>query len=175
MEERFGRCPFYTTQRLIQGKWAILILHYLSGGPVRFNELQRKMPKMTHATLSNQLKQLEAEGLVKRTVYGDIPPKVEYSLTEIGKKFQPVLESIQTFGKEYIAQMNGETEEEGQAAGWPPVSIFTGYAPRQMYSISSAPQTRKPRIPRWRSPVPRYRRRRRFRRLRTEDSRLRPG
>ena len=63
MEERFGRCPFYTTQRLIQGKWAILILHYLSGGPVRFNELQRKMPKMTHATLSNQLKQLEAEGL----------------------------------------------------------------------------------------------------------------
>lgn len=67
---------------------------------------------MTHATLSNQLKQLEAEGLVKRTVYGDIPPKVEYSLTEIGKKFQPVLESIQTFGKEYIAQMNGETEEE---------------------------------------------------------------
>ena len=112
MEERFGRCPFYTTQRLIQGKWAILILHYLSGGPVRFNELQRKMPKMTHATLSNQLKQLEAEGLVKRTVYGDIPPKVEYSLTEIGKKFQPVLESIQTFGKEYIEQMNGETEEE---------------------------------------------------------------
>ena len=53
-EERFGKCPFYTTQRLIQGKWAILILHYLSEGPLCFNELQRKMPKMTHATLSNQ-------------------------------------------------------------------------------------------------------------------------
>lgn len=75
MVERFGRCPFYTTQKLIQGKWAILIIHYLSDGPVRFNELQRKMPKMTHATLSNQLKQLEADGLVKRTVYGDIPQR----------------------------------------------------------------------------------------------------
>ena len=102
MEERFGRCPFYTTQRLIQGKWAILIIHYLSDGPVRFNELQRKMPKMTHATLSNQLKQLEADGLVRRTVYSDIPPKVEYSLTEMGEKFQPVLESIRSFGQEYI-------------------------------------------------------------------------
>lgn len=108
MEERFGRCPFYTTQRLIQGKWAILIIHYLSDGPVRFNELLRKMPKMTHATLSNQLKQLEAEGLVKRTVYGDIPPKVEYSLTDIGRKFQPVLDSIQTFGREYIKWMDAK-------------------------------------------------------------------
>ena len=89
--ERFGKCPFYTTQRLIQGKWAILILHYLSEGPLRFNELQRKMPKMTHATLSNQLKQLEAEGLIARKVYGDIPPKVEYSLTELGRAFGPVL------------------------------------------------------------------------------------
>lgn len=112
MEERFGRCPFYTTQRLIQGKWAILILHHLSGGPVRFNELQRKMPKMTHATLSSQLKQLEAEGLVRRTVYDELPPKVEYSLTEMGRKFQPVLDSIRAFGQEYIQQM-------GQAANPP--------------------------------------------------------
>ena len=111
-KERFGKCPFYTTQRLIQGKWAILIMHYLSNGPVRFNELLRKMPKMTHATLSNQLKQLEAEKLISRKVYGDIPPKVEYSLTEIGKAFQPVLDSIQTFGKEYISYLNTYSEEE---------------------------------------------------------------
>lgn len=103
--ERFGKCPFYTTQRLIQGKWAILILHYLSEGPLRFNALQRKMPKMTHATLSNQLKQLEAEGLIARTVYGDIPPKVEYSLTELGRAFGPVLDSIRTFGQVYISHM----------------------------------------------------------------------
>ena len=101
----FGVCPFATAQRLIQGKWAILILHHLSEGTLRFNELQRKMPKMTHATLSNQLKQLEAEGLIARTVYGDIPPKVEYSLTELGRAFGPVLDSIRTFGQVYISHM----------------------------------------------------------------------
>ncbi|MCD8155046.1 MAG: helix-turn-helix transcriptional regulator [Clostridiales bacterium] len=104
-QDLYGKCPFATTQRLIQGKWAILIMHHVSNGPVRFNELQRRMPKMTHATLSNQLKQLEEEGLVERTEYAQIPPKVEYSLTEIGRKFQPVLDSIQEFGAEYIRYM----------------------------------------------------------------------
>lgn len=109
--ERFGVCPFYTTQRLIQGKWAILIMKYLKDGPVRFNELQRKMPKMTHATLSTQLKQLMEEGLVERTVKSDMPPVVEYSLTEIGLKFRPVLESIRQFGMEYIAYMNEKQDK----------------------------------------------------------------
>ncbi len=108
-KDLYGLCPFATTQRLIQGKWAILIMHHISGEPVRFNELLRRMPKMTHATLSNQLKQLEEEGLIKRTEYAQIPPKVEYSLTDIGKKFQPVLDSIQDFGKEYIDYMNKQT------------------------------------------------------------------
>ena len=103
-KDLFGVCPFVTAQRLIQGKWAILILHHLSAGTTRFNELQRKMPKMTHATLS-QLKQLEAEGLIIRTEYPQIPPKVEYSLSEIGEKFAPVLESIRTWGMEYISYM----------------------------------------------------------------------
>ena len=106
-KDLFGVCPFVTAQRLIQGKWAILILHHLSEGPLRFNELQRRMPKMTHATLSAQLKQLEAEGLVIRTEYPQIPPKVEYKLSEIGKKFAPVLESIRTWGMEYISAACG--------------------------------------------------------------------
>ena len=103
--DRFGICPFATAQRLIQGKWAVLILHYLSEGPVRFNELQRKMPKMTHATLSVQLKQLEDDGLIIRTEYPQIPPKVEYSLSEMGEKFRCVLDSIEVWGKEYIEYM----------------------------------------------------------------------
>ncbi len=107
-KDLFGVCPFATAQRLIQGKWAILILHHLSEGPTRFNELQRKMPKMAHATLSVQLKQLEAEGLVVRTEYPQIPPKVEYTLSEIGKKFSPVLESIQIWGMEYIRYMQSK-------------------------------------------------------------------
>lgn len=107
----FGTCPFATAQRLIQGKWAILILHHLSGGPVRFNELRRRMPRMTHATLSAQLKTLEEEGLVIRTEYPQIPPKVEYSLSEIGKKFEPVLESIQVWGLEYIRWQREQQRE----------------------------------------------------------------
>ena len=85
LEERFGKCPYATAQSLISGKWAVLILFYLEEGSLRFNELLRKMPKMTHATLSVQLKTLEENGLVKRVQYEAIPPRVEYSLTEIGK------------------------------------------------------------------------------------------
>ena len=75
--DRFGKCPYATAQSLISGKWAILILHYLEDGPIRFNELQRRMPKMTHATLSVQLKSLMESGLVERKQYESIPPRVE--------------------------------------------------------------------------------------------------
>ena len=103
-KDLFGICPFTTAQRLIQGKWAILILHHLSDGTVRFNELLRKMPKMTHATLSAQLKQLESEGLVVRTEYPQIPPKVEYSLSERGKSMMPILSAFCRWGKEHMPQ-----------------------------------------------------------------------
>ncbi|HCK89173.1 MAG TPA: transcriptional regulator [Erysipelotrichaceae bacterium] len=106
LEERFGSCPYATAQALISGKWVVLILHYLEDGPVRFNELLRLMPKMTHATLSVQLKSLEEYGLVNRIQYESIPPRVEYSLTEIGMRFQPVIRAMETWGSEYIAQMN---------------------------------------------------------------------
>lgn len=105
MEERFGKCPYATAQRLISGKWAVLILHYLEDGPLRFNELQRLMPKMTHATLSVQLKTLAENGLVERKQYESIPPRVEYSLTEIGRKFRPVIDALETWGEEYIQYM----------------------------------------------------------------------
>ena len=100
-QDLFCICPYTTAQRLIQGKWAILIMRHLNGGKLRFNELQRRMPKMTHATLSVQLKQLEAEGLVLRTEYAQVPPKVEYELSDIGRKFEPVLASIQVWGTQY--------------------------------------------------------------------------
>ncbi len=107
LEGRFGKCPYATAQSLISGKWAVLILLYLEDGPTRFNELLRKMPKMTHATLSVQLKSLEDYGLVRRVQYETIPPRVEYSLTEIGKQFHPVIAAMETWGKAYIAQMEG--------------------------------------------------------------------
>ena len=110
IEERFGKCPFATAQSLISGKWAILILYYLGDGPVRFNELQRRMPKMTHATLSVQLKTLVENGLVERKQYESVPIKVEYSLTEIGKEFRPVMEALQEWAQKYIECMNNHKE-----------------------------------------------------------------
>ena len=74
---------------------------------MRFGELQKRMPDLTHSTLSLQLKQLEREGLVKREVFPEVPPHVEYSLTNIGKGFQPVLDSIEIWGNTYIAYLHG--------------------------------------------------------------------
>ncbi len=101
----FGRCPYVTSQKVLTGKWSLYILYLLSEHPnVRFNELQRLMPEdMTHTTLSRQLKTLEAEGLIIRTEYSQIPPKVEYCLSPIGEKFQPVIDALGVWGAEYIS------------------------------------------------------------------------
>lgn len=98
----FGKCPYVTAQKLIAGKWAVLVLHYLEEGTYRFGELQRKIPNLTQATLTKQLRLLEGFGLVERKVYPEVPPKVEYSLTDIGRKFKPVLDAVEQFGQEYI-------------------------------------------------------------------------
>lgn len=107
----FGSCPFATAQKLLQGKWSILILHHLSGGTLRFGELKAKMPEVTHSTLSAQLKKLEDEGLVQRTVYAEVPPRVEYALTEIGESFKPVLSALDTWGASYIAFLHSQQHE----------------------------------------------------------------
>lgn len=99
----FGKCPYVTAQKVLTGKWSMYIMYLLSDGPVRFNELQRRMPEeMTHTTLSRQLKTLEDEGLIVRQEYQQIPPKVEYCLSEIGEKFKDVLSVLEVWGNEYI-------------------------------------------------------------------------
>lgn len=102
-------CPYVTAQQLLSGKWAILILHTLADGTKRFNQIQREID-ITQATLSNQLKTLESEGLVSRTVYPEVPPRVEYSLTDIGVRFKPVLDSIEAWGREYIEFLKEKNE-----------------------------------------------------------------
>lgn len=111
-KDLFGICPYVTSQKVLSGKWAILILHILNDEKsVRFNELQRMMPdEMTHATLSRQLKYLENENMIIRKDYGEIPPRVEYSLSEIGKKFKTVLDELEKWGDEYISFMKKNTE-----------------------------------------------------------------
>ncbi|MBE6035346.1 MAG: helix-turn-helix transcriptional regulator [Clostridiales bacterium] len=111
-KELFGICPFVTSQKVLTGKWSLLIMYHLSEGPVRFNELQRRLPNLTQATLSKQLKALEADGLIHRKEYPQIPPKVEYSMSEIGRKFKRVLESLEDWGNEYIEYLEMREKEE---------------------------------------------------------------
>ncbi len=101
----FGVCPFVTAQKLLSGKWSIYILYLLSEKTIRFNELLRLMPKgITHTTLSRQLKLLEEEGLIIRKEYAQVPPKVEYFLSEMGNQFKPVLEQLEIWANTYIQQ-----------------------------------------------------------------------
>ena len=105
-KQLFGKCPYVTSQKVLTGKWSMYIMYLLQDGPVRFNELQRRMPEdMTHTTLSRQLKSLEEDGLIVRKVYSEIPPKVEYELSEIGQKFDKVLAEMEVWGNEYIEYM----------------------------------------------------------------------
>lgn len=109
----FGRCPYVTAQKVLTGKWSMYLLYLLLDGPVRFNELQRRMPEeMTHTTLSRQLKTLESEGLIVRTEYQQVPPKVEYRLSDVGEKFESVLAELETWGNEYIAYLRAKGETE---------------------------------------------------------------
>ncbi len=107
-KDLFGKCPITTAQRLLSGKWTLLIIFLLSRRTLRFSELQKELGNLTQATLTKQLRLLESHGLVVRTVYQQIPPKVEYSLSELGKQFVPVLGALETWGNQYIAYLNSK-------------------------------------------------------------------
>ena len=98
----FGKCPYFTAQKIFSGKWSVLIIHNLNDGELRYGELQRRIGDITQATLTKQLRMLEDYGLISRYVYTEIPPKVEYSLTDLGKDFSPVLEQFRIWGDKYI-------------------------------------------------------------------------
>lgn len=102
----FGVCPMRTAQKIISGKWTLLILYLLSDKTMRFNELQKALGNLTQATLTKQLRLLEADGLIIRTAYNQIPPKVEYSLSPLGQHFSPVLTALETWGNQYIDHLN---------------------------------------------------------------------
>lgn len=97
-----ARCPVRTTLALIGGKHKVFILWNLFDGTKRFGELQRAVPQANAKMLSQQLKELERDGLIARKAYPVIPPKVEYSLTELGKSLKPVLTCIYTWGTDYL-------------------------------------------------------------------------
>ncbi len=100
-------CPFELTIELIGGKWKGLILWHLHDKEVlRNGEMLRLMPKITQKMLTQQLREMEENGLVKRVIYEQVPPKVEYSLTEHGKALRPILEMMIEWGVEYAKEKN---------------------------------------------------------------------
>ncbi|MFM5954054.1 MAG: winged helix-turn-helix transcriptional regulator [Novosphingobium sp.] len=94
-------CPAELTLELLAGKWRAMIVFWLMPGPLRFNELQRRLGAITHRTLSKTLKEMETEGLVSRQDYGEIPPRVDYALTARGRGLQPVLEAMERWSSEF--------------------------------------------------------------------------
>lgn len=102
-------CPVQTTLELIGGKYKALILWHLSDGKLRFSELRKVISGATPKMLTQQLRELEAQQLIHREVYPIIPPKVEYSLTELGKSLMPVLISMRNWGAAYLRTQDIET------------------------------------------------------------------
>ena len=95
-------CPVETTLGLIGGKYKTLILWHLAEAKMRFSQLQKAIPKATPKILTQQLRELESEGLIHREVFAVIPPKVEYSLTKLGKSLMPVLMAMRDWGTSYL-------------------------------------------------------------------------
>ena len=98
-------CPVETTLTLIGDKWKVLILRDLMPGTKRFGELKKSVGNVSQKVLTAQLRAMEENGLVHREVYAEVPPRVEYSLTELGKSLRPVLDSMQAWGEGYKASM----------------------------------------------------------------------
>jgi DNA-binding HxlR family transcriptional regulator len=96
-----GGCPLRRVMRIMGGKWKPYILCVLSGKTMRFNEIYRTCPGITQAMLTKQLRELEDDGFVTRKVYPEVPPKVEYSLTELGVSFLPVLAHMAEWGQDH--------------------------------------------------------------------------
>lgn len=98
-------CPVEATLELIGGKWKGIILFYLLNGRLRFSELKRQIGCVTQRMLTKQLRELEASGLVNRIVYAEVPPKVEYELTKVGKSLKPILNSLKKWGEANAMQL----------------------------------------------------------------------
>ncbi len=102
MAEEKHRCPVELTLKIIGGRWKVIIIHQLMDGKRRFCELHRAIDGITQKMLTQQLRELERDGIVHRKVYPEVPPKVEYSLTSLGKSLKPILEAMHRWGLKHI-------------------------------------------------------------------------
>ena len=103
-KEEMPACPVATTVQLIGSKWKLLILRNLLARPWRFNELRKSLEGISQKVLTDSLRSMEEDGLVTRTVYPEVPPRVEYTLTELGYSLKPIMDAMWTWGENYQAQ-----------------------------------------------------------------------
>ena len=106
-QNKTDECPAATTLKVIGGRWKLIILWHLFQGVKRFSELQRGIEGVTQKMLTQQLREMENDGIIARKVYPQVPPKVEYSLTSLGKSLQPVLDSMCAWGTRHRVKMKG--------------------------------------------------------------------
>ena len=103
-KEELPDCPVATTVQLIGSKWKLLILRNLLVRPWRFNELRKNLEGISQKVLTDSLRSLEDDGIIVRTVYPEVPPRVEYSLSDLGEKMRPILKEMEAFGNYYKEQ-----------------------------------------------------------------------
>ena len=101
-------CPVATTVQLIGSKWKLLILRNLMQRPWRFNELRRSIPGVSAKVLTDSLRSLEEDGIITRTAFAEVPPRVEYALSDLGETLRPVLLAIQAWGEAYKQKMQND-------------------------------------------------------------------
>ena len=99
--ELLPECPVATTVQLIGNKWKLLILRNLLQRPWRFNELQKNLEGISQKVLTDSLRSMEADRIITRTVYAEVPPRVEYALSELGESLKPILEAMRVWGESY--------------------------------------------------------------------------
>ncbi|WP_172196594.1 winged helix-turn-helix transcriptional regulator [Saccharibacillus qingshengii] len=115
IEEKEDLYAIVLTQNILSGRWKYFILWYLKSGTRRFGDIQHFLGGLSQGSLTKQLKELEKDGVIHRKVYPEVPPKVEYSLTEKGVRLLPILEQMEAFGREYGE--NGPQGERGKSDG----------------------------------------------------------
>jgi len=103
-EDILPECPVAATVALIGSKWKLLIMRNLLSRPWRFNELQKSIEGISQKALTEALRSMEADGIVDRTVYPEVPPRVEYSLTELGESMRPIIKAMESWGLAYKEQ-----------------------------------------------------------------------
>ena len=101
--DELPECPVATTVQLIGNKWKLLIIRNLLTRPWRFNELQKSLDGISQKVLTDSLRSMEADGIITRTVYPEVPPRVEYALSELGQSMRPILDDMEKWGTAYKA------------------------------------------------------------------------